>query len=210
MSEETKIKKQTWQQQYDAWLQSEEREALIDQCDSLINLTRLAVRINFQEPSKNGLCFYDEPASKGHHGNSLGGLARHCLKVLEILVKLNAELPEKERLDKESMITIAFLHDWCKVGTLYPWKNKDGSLNATSPFFIQDELPLGHGEKSLAMISAMEIQLSFFEQVLIRWHMGPFDYSYKGSQTYLQKAYPYHLLLYIADHFATMLEGDAE
>lgn len=67
-----------------------------------------------------------------------------------------------------------------------------------------DELPLGHGEKSLSYLQDF-IKLSLAEKLAIRWHMGPWDYSeYYGKKAFevAQKTYPIVNILYISDYEA--------
>lgn len=44
----------------------------------------------------------------------------------------------------------------------------------TGGYVVEDQLPLGHGEKSV-MIASKFIQLTDEEQLAIRWHMASFD-----------------------------------
>ena len=66
---------------------------------------------------------------------------------------------------EETVALLGLLHDVCKVGVYHP--------NGTG-YTFKDPFPLGHGEKSLYLISRF-IPLNDHEALAIRWHMGPYD-----------------------------------
>jgi hypothetical protein len=68
-----------------------------------------------------------------------------------------------------------------------------------------DQLPLGHGEKSVIMLQQY-IKLELPEMLAIRWHMGPWDISEtygKWAYDAAVKLHPLVSLLHIADMEAT-------
>lgn len=80
-------------------------------------------------------------------------------------------------------------------------------------YVIEDQLPIGHGEKSLYLASRM-FDLTDDEAMAIRWHMGAFEpginflyptgYAYKAAS---EKTPLMHLLI-LADYYATwFMEG---
>lgn len=130
-------------------------------------------------------CFYDfldktdfwsAPASTKYHDSYAGGLVAHCLSVYRHLSELN-ELHELG-LELKSVVKVALLHDLCKTNfyRLEP-KNKkldDGRWIKVDEYAINDNFPVGHGEKSLAIALRHGIILSDNEILAIRWHMGAF------------------------------------
>jgi hypothetical protein len=128
--------------------------------------------------------YLTDPASGEYHNDFQGGLVEHCLNVnvmardhlLPALKRFASA--EAEKITEESMFLVAITHDFCKVGK-YRWGEernyKDSTTNGkwvpyTYYGFNQDEFPMGHGEKSLAIASEL-IKLSTEEMLAIRWHM---------------------------------------
>ncbi|MCR4425045.1 MAG: hypothetical protein NUW23_02490, partial [Firmicutes bacterium] len=71
----------------------------------------------------------------------------------------------------DTVVVCALGHDLCKVAH-YEKGTVDGALVYT----VRDNLPLGHGEKSLSVLQQF-IGLTDLEKMAIRWHMGAFDMS---------------------------------
>lgn len=132
--------------------------------------------------------FFSAPASSRFHGNYQGGLVEHSIHVLEFaLTNLNWMLKYKPELIKiqESVIIASLFHDACKVNQ-YTWgkerftKINDGNRDRWAKYDtyeFNDDLPMGHGEKSVYYISK-HIELTKSEILAIRWHMG---YSEPGT-----------------------------
>lgn len=128
---------------------------------------------------ENETDFFRAPASTKFHGNYDGGLLEHSLHVVEFaLINFNYLLkyrPELEKL-KESVIIAALFHDVCKVNQ-YHWgeeqwtKNSAGKWASYKTYSFHDDLPMGHGEKSIYYISK-HMELTTSEILAIRWHMG--------------------------------------
>ncbi len=74
------------------------------------------------------------------------------------------------------------------------------------PYYISDDImPLGHGEKSIMLISEF-IKLTKEELYAIRWHMG--GYEPKENYGYISKAYekyPLAVYTHMADLMATYI-----
>ena len=131
--------------------------------------------------------FYTAPASSRFHNCHEGGLLEHTLNVYDCLMRKKEAPVFKDRLpNDESLTIIALLHDICKVYTYaVEYKNKKvygehGSKSDSNGRFdwvtvpgytIQDEIPYGHGEKSV-MMAEQYICLTPAERYAIRWHMG--------------------------------------
>ena len=88
-------------------------------------------------------------------------------------------------------------------------KNEQTGQWEKQPFYtVNDQLPYGHGEKSVYIISGF-MRLSREEAMAIRWHMGGFDDSVKVGSFALSGAferYPLAVHLHVADLQATYLD----
>lgn len=155
--------------------------------------------------------FFEAPASTQHHGAYAGGLVDHSLAVYESLVAINRA--HDLRLDQESMIITALLHDVCKANyykasTRNVKNERTGQWEKAPYFVVEDQFPLGHGEKSVFLISK-HIELRDEEILAIRWHMGGFDDSARGGYTSNQamgtamKKHPLVVALHLADMAAS-------
>ncbi len=170
--------------------------------------------------------FFTCPASTKFHSNYEGGLCEHSINVYHRLVALvKSEFGEnyQEKVSDESLAIMGLLHDVCKVNTYkVEYKNtKVYSENGTKfdnggkfdwvsqPYFaVQDELPYGHGEKSVYMLCGF-IKLTREEAMAINWHMGGFDMRVKGGSYSISEAYyqfPVAVLLANADIMASYLD----
>ena len=163
--------------------------------------------------------FFTAPASTQYHGAYEGGLLEHSMAVYENLTTIaDAFLTE---YDPGSLILLGLLHDVCKTNFY-----KVGTRNVKDPvidgqqkygwhqipfYMIEDQLPYGHGEKSVLIVSQF-IALTREETMAIRWHMGGFDdlaNSYSGQKTLanaIQK-YPLIVALHMADLAASYFDG---
>lgn len=166
----------------------------------------------------NWLCksdFFTAPASTRFHGAREGGLCEHSVNVFERLVQLvEAAIPEGERPSMETMAIVALCHDLCKVNFYtidYRNKKNERGVWEKVPFYaIDDQLPYGHGEKSVYIVSGF-MKLSREEAMAIRWHMGGFDEAVKGgsyAMTGAWEKYPLGMLLHCADLAASYLDED--
>lgn len=122
--------------------------------------------------------FFSAPASTRFHGAYEGGLLEHSLNVYECLrdyiknsrfcVKYGFEFSE------ESIAIVSLLHDLCKTN-FYKTEMRNVKKNGvweSVPFYtIEDNLPYGHGEKSVYIISGF-MKLTREEAFAIRYHMG--------------------------------------
>ncbi|MDO4977514.1 MAG: hydrolase [Eubacteriales bacterium] len=184
---------------------------------------------------KNHTDFYSAPASTRFHLACEGGLLQHSLNVYDCLTAkkdsviwgdILKEIPE------ENLIIMALLHDLCKtnfyvegtknqktydaekVEAAEPWQRKhdkqgDFIWETVKTYQIEDQLPLGHGEKSVMLIQCY-IRLSMQEVMAIRWHMGFSEEKVNyGSVGAAMEKYPVVLALHEADLEASkILERD--
>lgn len=122
--------------------------------------------------------FFTAPASTRYHGAHPGGLLEHSLNVYDCLVDYLARPRVIEEYgvaySEESVAIVALLHDLCKVNFYVETTRnvKEDGVWKTVPYYsINDQLPYGHGEKSVYMISGF-MRLTRDEALAIRWHMG--------------------------------------
>ena len=157
--------------------------------------------------------FYYAPASTVYHDCGCGGLFTHSLKVFRALVSLNKILESREKFSLESLFYVAFGHDLCKVDFYFPVekyrKDKDDQWEKYLGYEVRDTFPLGHGEKSVYILSKY-VSLKDEEILAIRWHMGGFDlavhdkigsYAYKAACEFS----PLVTMLQCADSLATYI-----
>ncbi len=123
--------------------------------------------------------FFISPASTRFHGSYDGGLAQHSLNVYHCLKDYLSRPRVKElykmNYSEETIAISALLHDLCKTDTykrdFRNVKNEAGVWERIPTYRTEDELPYGHGEKSVYMISGF-MRLTREEAMAIRWHMG--------------------------------------
>ena len=122
--------------------------------------------------------FFTAPASTRFHGSYEGGLLEHSLNVYECLCDYvkHSKFCEKYGFEfsEESLAIVALLHDICKTNfykTEMRNVKKDGVWVPVPYYTIEDNLPYGHGEKSVYIVSSF-IKLTRDEAFAIRYHMG--------------------------------------
>lgn len=171
--------------------------------------------------------FYEDPASAKFHSCHAGGLLEHSLNVYDRLMAKASDpiwqpVFEERGVTEDNIAIIALLHDLCKAGTYikefknrktycengdkydsngrYKWETVEAYAN-------EDKEPLGHGEKSVFLISRF-LRLTDEELYAIRWHMLFTDVSWAdGKNTIGQavKLYPIIVAVSEADLEATYL-----
>ncbi len=165
--------------------------------------------------------FFEAPASTRFHLSRPGGLVEHSIHVyyrLRDQYVLNRqdkeadafiELSEKE---EETIAICGLLHDICKADfysvEMRNRKNEQGKWEQYPFYVVNDQLPYGHGEKSVYIISSF-MKLAREEAMAIRWHMGFSDTEFKGGGFSVGNAFekfPLAVLTHIADLQATYLD----
>ena len=155
--------------------------------------------------------FFTAPASTRYHGSYEGGLLQHSLNVYDCLTSYL----ERERVKDQYKLTVsaetaaivALMHDLCKVNfykrSLRNAKNEQTGEWEKVPYYtIDDQLPYGHGEKSVYMISGF-MRLTREEAMAIRWHMGFSGLEDKNTIGAALEKYPLAFALSVADMEAT-------
>ena len=126
--------------------------------------------------------FFVAPASARYHSSVAGGLCQHSLNVYECLRAYLAR-PRVQQVygltgedyGEESVAIVALLHDLCKIGCYRPGfrnvKDERGAWQKVATYSFEDDLPFGHGEKSVWMVMKY-MKLTDHEAFAIRYHMG--------------------------------------
>ena len=123
--------------------------------------------------------FFTAPASTRYHGAYEGGLLEHSLNVYDCLVDILNRPRMKElygiEYSDESIAIAGLLHDICKVNfyktSFRNVKDETGKWVSAPYYTIEDNLPYGHGEKSVYIVSGF-LRLTRDEAFAIRYHMG--------------------------------------
>ena len=159
--------------------------------------------------------FFTAPASTRYHGSREGGLCEHSINVYKCLKSYLArpEVAAEYGLsyNEETVAIAALLHDICKVNcykvSQRNVKGPDGRWQSVPYYEFDDQLPYGHGEKSVYIASGY-MRLTREEAFAIRYHMGfstEMDARNVGNAF---AAYPLAIALYIADMEATYFVDD--
>lgn len=123
--------------------------------------------------------FFTAPASARFHSSYEGGLVDHSLNVYDCLGSY-LHAPRTVEIigttySEESIAIVSLLHDLCKVGVYKKGfrnvKDEKGMWQRVDTFEYDDQLPYGHGEKSVYIISGY-MRLTREEAFAIRYHMG--------------------------------------
>lgn len=151
-----------------------------------------------------GSDFFTAPASTKFHGNTEGGLAKHSWEVYQRLAKMKAD-DKRIGIPDESIVLCALLHDVCKIDLYKANILKSGKVSTKIPYKAYDLFPMGHGEKSVAILLDLGLRLSQNEQLMIRWHMGPFDKAFYNHQAKIEQYGKDGLYLFLADYYETLM-----
>jgi hypothetical protein len=133
--------------------------------------------------------FFTAPASTrlDFHGCEAGGLAQHALNVYEAFEMKASQYDLGLREDERTIASLC--HDFCKIGLYVPNRLKSGALSEAKPYVVQDDFPLGHGEKSVLIVSR-HIELTNNEALLMRWHMEHYDAEWENYKERVERACP--------------------
>lgn len=159
--------------------------------------------------------FFTAPSSTRFHGSYEGGLLEHSLNVYHCLTDYLERQRTKElynmNYNEETIAIVSLLHDLCKVNfytvDYRNAKNDQGVWEKVPYYTIDDQLPYGHGEKSVYIISGF-MRLTREEAFAIRYHMGFSGVEDKNSIGKAFEMFPLAFALSVADMEATYyLEG---
>ena len=156
------------------------------------------------------------PASAKYHLSVEGGLVQHSLNVKKYIEEIHKEMGLT--ISPTTLTLVSLLHDICKTNFYvmgWEWdkeyKEKTNQWRKLDVWKVEDQLPLGHGEKSVIIVSRF-MPLKIEEMLAIRYHMlcseggmlsYPANQAYKGAldKTVLIK------LIAIADQMAELYES---
>lgn len=167
--------------------------------------------------------FFAAPASTRYHLSEPGGLVAHSVHVYERLRFLylsekfndlkdcgDAVAAGLSDAEEETIAICGLLHDICKVnfykaGTRNVKNETTGQWEKVPCYTIEDQLPYGHGEKSVYIIGGF-MRLTREEAMAIRWHMGPWQDGEKQNAGAAFGKFSLALLTHMADMQATYLD----
>ena len=159
--------------------------------------------------------FFTAPASTRYHGACEGGLLAHSLNVYDCLVDILNRPRVKElygiEYSDESIAIAALMHDVCKVNfyktSFRNAKDENGKWVSVPYYTIEDNLPYGHGEKSVYIVSGF-LRLTRDEAFAIRYHMGFSGTEDPGNVGRALEMFPLAYALCCADmEAAFLMEG---
>lgn len=167
--------------------------------------------------------FFKAPASTKFHLSREGGLVEHSIHVYERLRELyvnekqrNGLMPALTEQEEETIAICGLLHDICKVNfytvEMRNRKNDKGQWEKYPFYVVDDQLPYGHGEKSVYIVSGF-MRLNREEAMAIRWHMGFSDSDFKAGGYSVGNAFdkfPLAVMTHIADLMASHLDETKE
>ena len=154
----------------------------------------------------NSCDFFTAPASTRFHGNYEGGLCEHSLNVYDCLCDILSRPRIKDQYgisySDESIAIAALLHDICKTDfykvSFRNAKNAEGKWESVPYYTIEDNLPYGHGEKSVYIASGF-MRLTRDEAFAIRYHMGFSGNDDPGNVGRAMEMFPLAFFLHCAD-----------
>ena len=154
--------------------------------------------------------FFTAPCSTEFHLAVPGGLARHSLNVLGLLMAKIEYYGMKTPY--ETQIICALSHDLCKANFYVKGKKnvkENGQWREKEIFIVKDQFPMGHGEKSVSILQDF-ISLTPDEKLAIRWHMCAFDagihFNYPNGFPFREASKnPLVVLLFTADYEASQI-----
>ena len=154
--------------------------------------------------------FFTAPCSTRFHGSYAGGLVQHSINVYNCLKDYLSRQRTKDvygmEYTNESIALTALLHDVCKMNfysvDYRNAKNEQGVWEKVPYYRINDQLPYGHGEKSVYIVSGF-MRLTREEAFAIRYHMGFSGIEDRNSIGKAFEMFPLAFALSVADMEAT-------
>ena len=156
--------------------------------------------------------FFEAPASSRFHGSYRGGLVDHSLAVYDELVRIKEAYNDVQSIrdiSDDACITVALLHDICKIGMYHPTikkrKNADGNWEEYEGYDRNEDFKFGgHGSKSVFLASKY-IYLSYDEAAAINCHMSTWEMGKTQEISEVFNDNPLAWLLHVADESATFI-----
>lgn len=181
------------------------KQKFIDICKSLIKRNGADKLIEYLEKTD----FFTAPASTKYHGSFEGGLLEHSLNVYNCLTNHLSSDRVRSLYNLmptiETIAIVSLFHDICKVNCYKATTRnvKENGVWVQVPAYEYiDNLPYGHGEKSVYMLSGFMV-LTREEAFSIRYHMGFSGTKDKRNIGAAFQQYPLAFALSIADMEST-------
>lgn len=154
--------------------------------------------------------FFTAPCSTRFHGSYAGGLVQHSINVYNCLKDYLSRQRTKDvygmNYTDESIALVSLLHDVCKMNfysvDYRNAKNEQGVWEKVPYYTINDQLPYGHGEKSVYIVSGF-MRLTREEAFAIRYHMGFSGIEDRNNIGKAFEMFPLAFALSVADMEAT-------
>ena len=154
--------------------------------------------------------FFTAPCSTRFHGSYAGGLVQHSINVYNCLKDYLSRQRTKDvygmNYTDESIALVSLLHDVCKMNfysvDYRNAKNEQGVWEKVPYYTINDQLPYGHGEKSVYIVSGF-MRLTREEAFAIRYHMGFSGIEDRNGIGKAFEMFPLAFALSVADMEAT-------
>lgn len=163
--------------------------------------------------------FFTAPASTRYHLACEGGLVQHSLNVYKELVtlcemaKANYKGWDESVANPESIAICSLLHDLCKVNVykteMRNRKNEMGQWEQYQAYTYEENLPYGHGEKSVYIASGF-MKLTREEAMAIRFHMGAWKEKDIPDASIAFEKYPFAMMVHFADMVASKIDEAGE
>lgn len=162
--------------------------------------------------------FFTAPASTRFHLSREEGLLEHSLNVYyclkDYLERSRASEVYGLTYSDETIAIVSLLHDVCKINcykkSTRNVKDANGVWQKVPCYEFDDELPYGHGEKSVYIINGF-LRLTREEAFAIRFHMGFSSTEDARTVGSAFEKYPLAVALWIADMESTYyMEKDKE
>lgn len=189
----------------------------MDNKDEFINIYKYYIKregskrlLEFLNSNKSD--FFKAPASSRYHNCYESGLVEHSVNTYHCLKDYLSRNRIKDvynySCDDETIAIVSLLHDICKVNcykeSTRNTKDESGTWIQVPMYEYEDELPYGHGEKSVYIISGY-MKLTRDEAFAIRFHMGFSRDDDKRDIANAFQRFPLALALSVADMEATYL-----
>lgn len=170
-------------------------------------LEKAGLSTNFVDSVLDGIGYFTQPASKGHHLANRGGLVEHCVNVTRRLVELTDTLGVKWSREASPYL-VGMLHDLvkCRCYRAVPSTVPDEEPKWE---YIQPVYP-GHGACSVAIAGELGFRLQKDEIVAITYHMGAFgigkEYTDKEFYAAMEMFAPQIIATCCADWWAASVD----
>lgn len=189
---------------------NKDRDIFIKTCKENIKREGLDNILNYLNEETD---FFKAPASTRFHLACAGGLCQHSLNVFNRLCQeWKSEYGTISEKDLEKIAIVSLFHDICKANYYKEdVRNvKENGRWVQVPYYtVNEELSLGHGEKSVMLLLMHDFKLEVDEIVAINSHMGFSDSRIRGGDWSIVnqwEQYPLGLLLHIADLKASKID----